>query len=67
MILDFINFGFAPPKFNDTHVALIPKNNDPKNIYDNHPISLCNVIFKLASKMIVNRLKKILPSIICDT
>ena len=67
MILDFLNFGFAPPKFNDTHVVLIPKNNDPKNISNNRPISLCNVIFKLASKVIANKLKKILPSIISDT
>ena len=56
-----------PPKFNDTHVVLIPKNNDPKSIFDYRPISLCNVIFKLAYKVIANRLKKILPSIVSDT
>ena len=66
-ILDFLNFGFAPPKFNDTHVVLIPKNNDHKNISDYRPISLCNMICKLASKVIANRLKKILHSIISDT
>ena len=67
MVLDFLNFGSAPPKFNDTYVVLIPKNKDPKNIFDYRPISLCNVIFKLASKVIANTLKKILPSIISDT
>ena len=56
-VLDFLNFGIAPPMFNDTHVVLIPKNKDPKNISDYRPISLCNVIFKLASKVITNRLK----------
>ena len=66
-VLDFLNFGYALPKFNDTHVVFIPKNKDPKSISDYHPISLCNVIFKLVSKVIANRLKKILPSIISDT
>ena len=66
-VLDFLNFGIAPPMFNDTHVVLIPKNKDPKNISDYHPISSCNVIFKLASKVIANKLKKILPFIISDT
>ena len=57
MVLDFLNSGIAPPMFNDMHVVLIPKNKDPKNISDYRPISLCNVIFKLASKVIANMLK----------
>ena len=67
MVLDFLNFGIAPPMFNDTHIALISKNKDPKSIFYYHLISLCNVIFKIASKVIANRLKKVLPYIISDT
>ena len=66
-VLDFLNFSIAPPMFNDTHIVLIPKNKDPKSIFDYHPISLCNVIFKIASKVIANRLKKVLPFIISDS
>ena len=29
--------------------------------------SLCNMVFRITSKVIANRLKKILPSIISDT
>lgn len=66
-ILDFPNLGISPSNFNDTHIVLIPKCKEPKRITNYRPISLCNVIYKLASKSIVNQLKKFLPSIISDT
>ena len=66
-VLDFLNFGIVPPNFNETHIVLVPKIKEPKKVIDYHPISLCNVVYKLALKAIANRLKKILPSIISDT
>ena len=66
-VLDFLNFGISPPKFNETHIVLVPKINKPKKVTEYRPISLCNVIYKLAAKTLANRLKKILPSIISDT
>ena len=66
-VLDFLNFEISPPNFNDTHITLIPKIKEPKKITDYRPISLCNVVYKIASKAISNRLKQILPSIISDT
>ncbi|XP_030924559.1 uncharacterized protein LOC115951516 [Quercus lobata] len=67
IVLDFLNSGISPPKFNETHIVLIPKCKEPKNSTKYRPISLCNVVYKIASKAIANRLKKILPTIISDT
>ena len=66
-VLDFLNLGITPPKFNETHIVLIPKTKSPKRVTEFRPISLCNVIYKLASKTLANRLKNILLAIISDT
>ena len=66
-VLDFLNHGIYPPNFNQTHVVLVPKVKEPKHVTNFRPISLCNVIYKIASKAIANRFKIILPSIISDS
>ena len=65
-ILDFLNAGVSPHKFNETHIVLIPKVKDPKQVQDFRPISLCNVAYKLASKILANRLKPWLPNLVCE-
>lgn len=51
---------------NETYICLIPKTNCPQKITDFRPISLCNVIYKIISKVLANRLKKILPDVISE-
>ena len=65
-ILDCINFGKFLQSINFTHVTLIPKKKNPKLMSHFRPINLCNVIFKLVSKVLANRLKRILKRIISD-
>ncbi|XP_004296207.1 PREDICTED: uncharacterized protein LOC101297422 [Fragaria vesca subsp. vesca] len=49
---------------NCTWVTLIPKVKKPENMQQLRPISLCNVIYKIGSKLLANSLKPLLDSII---
>ena len=49
---------------NSTFIALIPKTDSPISFNDFRPISLCNCLYKIISKIIANRLKPILQHII---
>jgi hypothetical protein len=63
-VLLALNSGVIPEGWNDTTVVLIPKVDDPERITQFRPISLCNVIYKIISKMLAARLKEILPDVI---
>ncbi|XP_061999150.1 uncharacterized protein LOC133716455 [Rosa rugosa] len=61
---NFLQTGQLLKQINFTHICLIPKTANPETMADLRPIALCNVIYKLCSKVIANRLKLILPQII---
>ncbi|XP_042950095.1 uncharacterized protein LOC122282210 [Carya illinoinensis] len=63
-VQNFFRSGRLLKQINHTHIALIPKNASPSTPQHYRPISLTNVIYKLITKILANRLKNILPSII---
>ena len=67
VVLDFLNNGNMLPEINHTNIVLIPKLKDPEKMSDFRPISLCNVIYKIISKVLANKLKQVLPHIISPT
>uniref|UniRef100_A0A8I6XMN5 Reverse transcriptase domain-containing protein n=1 Tax=Hordeum vulgare subsp. vulgare TaxID=112509 RepID=A0A8I6XMN5_HORVV len=55
-----------PDGVNDTAIVLIPKVPHPKELKDFSPISLCNVVYKIVSNCMVNRLRHLLMDLISE-
>ena len=56
--LSWLNSGTIPHPINHTFITLIPKITNPEYVQEYRPISLCNVLYKIFSKVLANRLKK---------
>jgi hypothetical protein len=56
--------GKMPAKANETSIVLIPKTEKSELLKDYRRISLCNVIYKIVSKCLINRLRPLLEEII---
>lgn len=56
--------GLFPQKLNNKNIALIPKLDNPSYTKDLRHISLCNVLYKIVSKVLANRWWRVLPNYI---
>lgn len=56
--------GFILKVLNNNFIALIPKKSVVNSFEDFRLISLCNTVYKIISKVIANRLKRVLESVI---
>jgi hypothetical protein len=63
---DWLDRGYFPSSLNETNICLIPKRDNPSSMGDYRPISLCNVLYKMVSKLLANRLKMVLDKCISE-
>jgi hypothetical protein len=66
-IIEILNSEVMPYDLNMMNIVLIPKTKTPACVAEFHLISLCNVLYKVLSKVLANRLKRVLPAIISST
>lgn len=66
-VLHTLNSGVMPIGLNETFICLIPKVKSPQKITEFRPISLCNVSYKIMSKVLANRLKRILAEVVNES
>ncbi|XP_048594891.1 uncharacterized protein LOC106358645 [Brassica napus] len=67
MVNKFLFEGTMATGLNDTNICLIPKTTRPNEMAQFRPISLCNVSYKIISKVLCQRLKRVLPGLISET
>jgi hypothetical protein len=58
--------GVVKNQLNNTFIVLIPKSNLPQQFADFCPISLCNLCYKIISKIIARRIRPILSRALSD-
>lgn len=54
---------FVPKILNSTYITLVPKHD---SFNDFRPISLCNMIYKIITKIIINQLRPVLGKCISE-
>lgn len=64
VVRKFFTEGSLPKNVNETVMALIPKIPLPEDITQLRPISCCNFLYKIISKVVVTRLKKYMGELV---
>ncbi|XP_062080982.1 uncharacterized protein LOC133785782 [Humulus lupulus] len=64
MVKHFFTHCDLPASINAANLVLLPKREQPSSINDYRPIALCNVAYKIISKLLANRLRPLLPILV---
>lgn len=60
----WLQAGTFPSSLPNTTIIMILKISDPKEVKDFRPIALCNVLYKILSKVLANKLQNVLHKVI---
>ena len=63
-VTSFFEVGRLPKEVNSSLIVLIPKIPNPSSVNSFRPISLCNVVYKIISKLLVAKLRPVLHRLI---
>ena len=66
-ITSFFTMGSMSKEVNSSLIVLIPKLCNLSSVNHYKPISLCNVVYKIISKLLVEKLKPLLDKLISPT
>lgn len=66
-VLEFFRSGKLLKQWNCTAISLVPKKLGADRIGDFRPISCCNVVYKVVSKILARRLETLLPEMISNS
>lgn len=55
-----------PVDLSSTHIVLVPKKDYPESMGDLWPIVLCNLLYKIITKTLANRLKRVLLGVVLE-
>lgn len=64
IVNNFLRSGRLLAQVNHTLLCLVPKMPIPASVDNYCPITLCNVLYRIISKILANRLKPLLPNLI---
>lgn len=67
LVQEFFMTGVIKLGLNETNIVLIPKKKNPTVIGELRPIALCNVLMKIITKVLANRMKELLGDVVSDT
>lgn len=65
-MVEFHRNGKLSKGLNSTFIALIPKVNSPQRLNDFRPISLVGILYKILAKVLANRLRSVIGSVVSE-